>query len=279
MSPLFNYRTLNTRLDKKTKSLNIKLNFLEGEEFYTNEMISELDQLFNWLAGHLEIQSVIFSSITSHFSRGINLKSFTVPGEDDKDLIEKINSAFSKLRSFNRAMMLLPQVFIIDYSMGAQASGFEFGIGADLRLANKNCKMSLCTLDRGLLPMSGGISLLELQVGPNYAKKWNLLPQVSKKDLQLTGYISTFYEDSTELEEMITNLAKLSPTARIQAKGCMIQGQLDQIEKVFNAESNYGLPLLLMNDWKNTKDTNDFQSVTEIANSLTEYKSEIYQEL
>ena len=56
-------------------------------------------------------------------------------------------------------------------------------------------------------------------------------------------------------------------------------GQIDQIEKIFKAESNYGLPLLLMNDWKNDKKESQFQSVTELANKLTEHKTEIYQEL
>jgi enoyl-CoA hydratase/carnithine racemase len=280
MSPLFNYRTLKASLDKSTKSLRIKLKFQENEEYFSKDMISELDEVFNWLAGRLEIQTVIFSSSTNHFSRGLSLKSYILENQEELHLNELINSAFAQIRSFNRAMMLLPQVFVIDYGEGATGCGFEFGIGADLRLAHKNSKLSLCSLDRGHLPMSGGVSLLEIQIGLSYTKKWNFLPTISQSDLISTGYITSYYNEFNEIEAILTSLSVFSPTARIQMKGCLIQSQIEKIEKVYNLESNYGLPVLHMNEWKSSvSENNMFNSVTEIANILTEKKSEVYKEL
>jgi hypothetical protein len=85
-------------------------------------------------------------------------------------------------------MMLLPQLFIVDYGMGAMGCGFEFGIGADLRLAHQDSTMSLCPLEKGLLPMSGGIALLEIQVGLAFCKKWNFLPLIPKEDIMVCRY-------------------------------------------------------------------------------------------
>jgi enoyl-CoA hydratase/carnithine racemase len=283
MSPLLNYNTLDVSLEKSTKSLNVELIFVAEKEFFSKEMIFELESLFNWLTGHLEIQTVFIKSSTNHFAKGLNLKSYMQSEQRDDDINQRINSAFSKIRSFNRAMMLLPQIFILDYGKGANGCGFEFGIGADLRVANKSSTMSLCPLEKGLLPMSGGISFLALQITPSFCKKWNFLPTITNNDLINSGYISLMYENTEEVNSLIKQMYLYSPAARIQTKGCMLQGQLDHIDKVFSDESNYGLPLLVMNDWKksyaNDETKEKFQSITDLASILTEHKSEIYEEL
>ena len=81
-------------------------------------------------------------------------------------------------------MFLLPQIFIIDYGFGAKSSGFELGIGADLRFASSNAQFSLSSLNEGLIPMSGGLSFLEYQVGSSFTRKWNLLPIIPSSDLE-----------------------------------------------------------------------------------------------
>ncbi len=281
MSPLFKHNTLKTRLEKKTKSLAIELIFHEGQEFFSPEMIFELEGLFNWLTAHLEIQTVIISSNTHYFSKGIDLQKYAQI--DGSNLQKKLNSLFTRLRTLNKSMMFLPQIFIIDYAHGAKSSGFEFGIGADLRLAHTESTFSINQLDKGLIPMSGGMTLLKMQIGPSLSKKWNLLPEIPHSDLKNTGYITSFYQDEEKLNTLLSQLATYSPTARAQIKGCMLQSEIKKLDEDLDFESHYGLPLLMLEDWKKAATNNDsattpsFRPINKMANHLTKQRKEKFE--
>ena len=74
MLPLFDFITLNIHLVKTTKSLYIEMQFKEGEEFFSKEMLIELEEVLGWLTGHIEIQTVILSSSSGYFSKGLDYK-------------------------------------------------------------------------------------------------------------------------------------------------------------------------------------------------------------
>lgn len=275
MSPLFNYQHIQVNLHKETRSMGIELKLQGSLDFLNEEMIDELEELFNWLTGHLEIQSVHLFSSTGHFGRGINLKRYT----DSENSQQEVLSLLTRVRSLTRAMIFLPQVFIVDYGSGAEGASFELGIGADLRVAQEEAHFSLSMGNKGLMPMSGGLSLLTEIVGPSLCRKWNLLNNISKMDLEISGYISLFYQSQTQIDFLKKSIKSISPTARVQMKGCLLQSQLERLEKNFQLESNYGQALLMLEDWKKyqSEDNDGFQSITEVANILSENRDEIYQ--
>jgi enoyl-CoA hydratase/carnithine racemase len=136
MQTLFNYTTISTRLEKTTRTLFVTLNRPDWNNAFRLEMLFELESLFAWCTTRVEINSIFIDSSTPHFSTGLEYD--TLSGTSASQL----DKANLKLQKIIFAMMQLPQTIVMDLGDGSETLASEFALGADIRIASKNTKIS-----------------------------------------------------------------------------------------------------------------------------------------
>lgn len=248
MSSIFNYQTLNVRLDKATRTLFIKLSSDNLDNAITMETLFELESLLAWVSTKVEIHSIFIESTTDIFSIGYNQKVLK------KLTIDRLAKFTDKLQKINQALMLLPQTVILDLQMGAQNIACELAAACDIRIANRAASISFNHSKLGLVPCSGGIAQLSELVGHGNAKNWLLSgAQIDFNKMQAAGFIFESYT-MTNRDEVIQNLLNQvhsqAPVQRIQTKLGIIENVREQIESKLVLEKQIAKAAHITEDWK-----------------------------
>ncbi len=251
MQTLFNYTTLSTRLEKTTRTLFVTLNRPDWNNAFRLEMLFELEGLFAWCTTRVEINSIFIDSSTSHFSTGLeyNQLSGTTASQLDK--------ANLKLQKIIFAMMQLPQAIIMDLGDGSETLASEFSLGADIRIASKNTKISFNHCQFGLVPSAGGMSILSTLVAPSFARSWVLSGTPIKENvLTESGFLSQTYDSSNRSEivsELLNSIAKVAPVQRIQAKLGLFEKLRSQLESGIVMDRKVAKASMVSEDWRTKK--------------------------
>ena len=248
MSSIFNYQTLNVRLEKATRTLFIKLSSDNLDNAITMETLFELESLLAWVSTKVEIHSIFIESTTDIFSIGYNQKVLK------KLTIDRLAKFTDKLQKINQALMLLPQTVILDLQMGAQNIACELAAACDIRIANRAASISFNHSKLGLVPCSGGIAQLSELVGHGNAKNWLLSgAQIDFNKMQAAGFIFESYT-MTNRDEVIQNLLNQvhsqAPVQRIQTKLGIIENVREQIESKLVLEKQIAKAAHITEDWK-----------------------------
>ncbi len=258
MQTLFNYTTLSTRLEKSTRTLFVTLNRPDWKNAFRLEMLFELESLLAWCTTRVEINSIFFDSSSALFSTGLELDALSTLSSQQLD---KINT---KLQKIIFAMMQLPQTVIIDLGEGSETLGSEFALGADIRLASVNTKVSFNHGQYGLVPAAGGMSMLSTLIAPSFARTWVLSgAPVEANALMQSGFINATY-DSTNREEVLkstlAHITKVAPVQRIQAKLGLFETLRSQFESGIVMDRKISKASMVSEDWKSKRpDTREFQ--------------------
>lgn len=260
---MFNYNTLNVTLLKDTRSLQISLARPEKKNAINIEMIFELESLFAWLTGHLEVNTLVLTGEGDYFCHGFDQDELKIMSEEK---LQKYIVRFQKLVS---GLLYLPQTVICDLKDGASGMGIELAMGADIRVANSTAKLSFDTLERGWVPCSGGVGLLNIWVGQAKARNWTLSGKtVSAGELKSTGFImESFFSDENDIETILGRIAKQAPIARIQAKRSFLESILPELQRTFEYESIFSFAAMKTEDWKKSS-TEDFTQARDLAKEL-----------
>ena len=248
---LFNYTTLSTRLEKSTRTLFVSLNRPDWSNAFRLEMLFELESLLAWCTSRVEVNTIFIDSCTAEFSTGLELDSLSALTTSQ---LEKINS---KLQKIIFAMMQLPQTVVIDLGDGSQTLASEFALGADIRIASQNTKVRFNHGEFGLVPAAGGMSTLSALVSPSFARKWILTGEaINAEVLTQSGFVSETY-DSTNRDEVIarllSNIAKMAPVQRIQAKLGLFESLRMQIENGLIMDKKIAKASMVSEDWRTKK--------------------------
>lgn len=260
MQSLFSYSTLDTRLDKSTRTLYVTLNTPENLNVLNLEMLFEIESLLAWCTSHIEINSIFFNSSSKEFSTGLDKKTIS---SLQAPQLEKI---FIKLQKIIFSMMQLPQTIIMDLGEGSELLGSEFSLGADIRIASDTTKISFNHLYYGLIPGAGGLNILSEIVGITHAKNWIQGASVISKDhLSSSGYIKEFYLNSNKHEcitRLLTQINSCAPVQRIQSKLALFETMRSKIEAGILTDRKITKAALISEDWKKIKicetEDNDF---------------------
>jgi enoyl-CoA hydratase/carnithine racemase len=251
MTTLFNYTTLSTRLEKTTRTLFVTLNRPDWNNAFRLEMLFELESLFAWCTTRVEINSIFIDSSTSHFSTGLEYD--TLSGTSASQL----DKANLKLQKIIFAMMQLPQTIVMDLGDGSETLASEFALGADIRIASKNTKISFNHCHFGLVPAAGGMSMLSALVSPAFARSWVLSGAPIKENvLTESGFLTSTYEADSRNEtitELLSNISKVAPVQRIQAKLGLFETLRPQLETGIVMDRKVAKASMVSEDWRTKK--------------------------
>ena len=251
MQALFNYTTLSTRLEKTTRTLFVTLNRPDWKNAFRLEMLFELESLLAWCTTKVEINTILIDSSTSTFSTGLELDSLSAMTGPQLD---KINT---KLQKIIFSMMQLPQTVIVDLGDGSETLGSEFALGADIRIASKQTRVSFNHCRYGLVPAAGGMSMLTTLVAPAFARSWVLSGDVVESEaLYQSGFIRETYDETNRhevVQKILTQIAKIAPIQRIQAKLGLFEGLRSQFETGIIMDRKVAKASMVSEDWRNKK--------------------------
>jgi enoyl-CoA hydratase/carnithine racemase len=253
---LFNYTTLSTRLEKSTRTLFVTLNRPDWNNAFRLEMLFELESLLAWCTTRIEINSIYIDSSSAEFSTGLDLDSLSGLTANHLD---KLNT---KLQKIIFAMMQLPQTIVVDLGHGSQTLASEFAMGADIRLAHKDTKVSFNHCHYGLVPAAGGMSMLSTLVPPSFSRAWVLSgTPVKESSLKQSGFITETYSDNKDevVSELLGRIAGLAPVQRIQAKLGLFETLRAQFEAGIVTDRKIAKASMVSEDWRTKKpESKDF---------------------
>lgn len=251
MQTLFNYTTISTRLEKTTRTLFVTLNRPDWNNAFRLEMLFELESLFAWCTTRVEINSIFIDSSTSHFSTGLEYDALSGTTASHLD---KVNV---KLQKIIFAMMQLPQTIIMDLGEGSETLASEFALGADIRIASKNTKISFNHCFYGLVPAAGGMSMLSTLTSPSFARTWVLSgATINESALTQSGFLAATYDSENRsdiIRELLTNISKVAPVQRIQAKLGLFETLRPQFETGIVMDRKIAKASMVSEDWRTKK--------------------------
>ena len=251
MQTLFNYTTISTRLEKTTRTLFVTLNRPDWNNAFRLEMLFELESLFAWCISKVEINSIFIDSSSPFFSTGLEYD--TLSGTSAQQL-DKSNT---KLQKIICAMMQLPQTIVVDRGDGSETLASEFALGADSRIASQSAKIKFNHCHYGLVPSAGGMSMLSNLVSPSFARNWVLSGRaIDKKVLTESGLIAETYDRDSRSElvrDLLTELSKVAPVQRIQAKLGLFETLRSQFESGIVMDRKISKASMVSEDWRTRK--------------------------
>jgi enoyl-CoA hydratase len=251
MQTLFNYTTISTRLEKTTRTLFVTLNRPDWNNAFRLEMLFELESLFAWCTTRVEVNSIFIDSSSSHFSTGLEYETLS---STNASQLDKVNM---KLQKIIFAMMQLPQTVVMDLGDGSETLASEFSLGADIRIASKNTKISFNHCQYGLVPGAGGMSMLSTLVSPAFARSWVLSgAAINEKVLVESGFLTATYDAQTRSDiigELLNNLSKVAPVQRIQAKLGLFETLRPQFEVGIVMDRKISKASMVSEDWRSKR--------------------------
>lgn len=254
MQTLFNYTTISTRLEKTTRTLFVTLNRPDWNNAFRLEMLFELESLLAWCTTRVEINSIFIDSSTAFFSQGLEFETLS---KTSASQLDKINI---KLQKIIFAMMQLPQTVVIDLGDGSETLASEFALGADIRIASRKAKISFNHCHYGLVPAAGGMSMLSTLISPSFARNWVLSGSpIKARALTESGFLSETYEADTRSEvirSVLTDISKVAPVQRIQAKLGLFESLRSQFETGIVMDRKVAKASMVSEDWKSRKPEN-----------------------
>ena len=219
-------------------------------------MLFELESLLAWCTTRVEINTIFIDSSSQQFSTGLELNSLSSLSASQLD---KINT---KLQKIIFAMMQLPQTIVMDLGQGCETIASEFALGADLRIAHKDARISFNHCHYGLVPAAGGMSMLSTLVAPAFSRAWILSgATINETALTQSGFLSdTYSENKNEvIAETLGRIAKLAPVQRIQAKLGLFETLRAQFETGIVMDRKIAKASMVSEDWRTKKpETKEF---------------------
>lgn len=274
---LFHYTTLNVSLQKSSHTLIIEFNNQEKDRF-SFEQLFELESILAWASNKIEITTILFTSNTDTFSKGLELKT----AENNPEKLERL---VSRIRKIGEAILALPQTTIADLKLNASSIGIEFALFCDLRIAHKSSQIQFTHLKEGLTPSCGGIYQLSSLVGYSVAKSWIMTSKIiNAQEMYQYGFVTDIYDSSNyheSLNKLLLMIDSQSSISRIQAKMAFYQMSQDQVEKGKKIETQIHKANMVSNDWSESIQAQEENRSPEFmkAKSLTYTISKVKNDL
>ncbi|MFZ4713554.1 MAG: enoyl-CoA hydratase/isomerase family protein [Bacteriovoracaceae bacterium] len=279
---LFNYSTINVKLEKATHTLYVSFNRPDDSQKINFEMLFELESVLAWAANKVEISTIFFTSTSDTFCQGLDETNL---GEEPS----KMEKVLTRVRKILEAIPHLPQVTICDLKKGASGVGAEFSLFCDLRIAHVDTLVSFNHHNIGVTPSCGGLSLLADLVGHSVSRHWIYTGRkVNANKLEQSGFISDLYSEEnaeTFLTSLLTDIDQGSGVARIQSKMAMAQLLTPGVETGLKVESKIAKANLYTYDWKEAikakKESREpnFMAAKSFTYVLDRAKNEMIEEL
>lgn len=262
MQVFHEFQALETYLISKTKTLEIYLNNKIKKNYLNLQTLEELEKVFTWSANHIEIQSILIKGKDQIFSMGVELEEFR-----SLDIQIAINY-LSRFQKIVYSMLHLPQTIIIDAGTHCHNIASELLLGADIVVANSDAKISFNHLEIGLIPQSGGISLLQKTINQSMARNWLLSGNhISKETLLASGLVHEIYQNEYNPTNLLKKINSQAQLSRIQTKAALLESKRSAFEKALEIETRYSHASNKAEDWKRIEFINPKDFLNDLKNS------------
>ena len=159
--------TFNTLLYEKTEAIGvITFNRPESLNAINSELMSELEQVLDEIAGDNEVRAVIVRGSEKVFMAGADVKELVAIATPSgaRDFGEKARKLCKRLEDLKQPVIAL---------VGGPAfgGGCEIALACDIRIAAENASFALPEIKLGVLPGAGGTQRLPRLVGVGRAKE------------------------------------------------------------------------------------------------------------
>lgn len=239
-SQIFNYSTLNVQIIPETKSLEVTMKI---EQTNKSEWFFEMESLFAWLNTHLEVKSVSFS----FDQETANFQYSQFSGQTSASVVKY----FKRMRSLVHHLINLPQTTLIDAQNGATGPWAEFMMAFDLRLCHAGALFQWDHLAWGMLPVIGGVDLVEAEGLGAGLEKWLITAQKMNADqAQSSGLVSFINYEKNRPQILQGKLKALSTVSRMQLKKRFNLNKIQRLKDSHQSDFSEFRGCLDSGDWK-----------------------------
>jgi len=252
---LFSFNNLEVKISSETKTLFV---FIQPERLNL-ETLFELEGLTQWLQSHIEVQSVVISNEHALFPLS--------PSDETlgRWSVDQLKHFQQKLSRVVWAFHKVPQTVIADCKMGTDSFGIELALCADIVLLDYEGEMHFDYLEKGIVPMSGGVSLLAEAVGAHRARRWLLsTSSVSSEELEACGWIQAI-NDREQIVDILKKINQQSSIARIQLKRQWQEWFSPIHNKIEEVESPFALAAHQSEDYQRPFRQESFANARDVA--------------
>lgn len=239
-SQIFNYSTLNVQIIPETKSLEVTMKI---EQTNKSEWFFEMESLFAWLNTHLEVKSVSFS----FDQETANFQYSQFSGQTSASVVKY----FKRMRSLVHHLINLPQTTLIDAQNGTTGPWAEFMMAFDLRLCHAGALFQWDHLAWGMLPVIGGVDLVEAEGLGAGLEKWLITAQKMNADqAQSSGLVSFINYEKNRPQILQGKLKALSTVSRMQLKKRFNLNKIQRLKDSHQSDFSEFRGCLDSGDWK-----------------------------
>ncbi|WP_299790485.1 crotonase/enoyl-CoA hydratase family protein [uncultured Shewanella sp.] len=211
-------------------------------------MFKELDNVIRELRKDLRVKVVILSGAAGNFSSGLDVKSVVEsPIQPIKLLFKWLpgNANLAQRVSFGWRNLPIPVIAVLEGC--CFGGGMQIALGADIRIAGEDARISIMEAKWGLVPdMAGLVSLREL-VGKDQAMLLTMTAKILSAQESLDRGLVTEVSDSPMQRalSLASELANTSPDANAAIKMSINRSWGASIRSLLSRESLSQIRLLL----------------------------------
>ncbi|MEM9290015.1 MAG: crotonase/enoyl-CoA hydratase family protein [Pseudomonadota bacterium] len=172
-----------------------------------------------------DARAVVLSGEGKSFCAGLDVMSFAklAASDPDKLLMPRSHDNANLFQAFAMVWRRLPMPVIVAIHGACYGAGFQLALGADIRIAAADAKLSVMEMKWGLIPDMGGMVLLPSLVRSDVMRKLTYTAgPVSGEEAAGLGLVTELADDPLlRAQELAGEIAGKSPTAIRAAKRLM----------------------------------------------------------
>ncbi len=204
------------------------------------EMIDDIIAAAHALRG-AEINCVLLSGEGRAFCAGIDLMAMSgLVGQDiDELIVKRTHGDANRFQEFSLAWRALEVPVIAALHGVCFGAGMQLALGADIRIAAPDTKLSVMEMKWGLVPDMGGMVLLPDLVRSDVLRRIIYTAEVLEApDAMNAGLITEMADDPmVRAQELAKTIAEQSPSAMRAAKRLIATAETAERAEVLMAEA------------------------------------------
>lgn len=194
----------------------VKLNRAEKYNSLSNDMIRAIDAAGRSLIDNRSVRAVVLSGNGKGFCAGIDVSSFSAPdGSESLDLFSENAPIPNIAQNVAWVWKQVPVPVICAIHGVAFGGGLQIALGADIRIASPDARLSVMEIKWGLIPDMAGSQTLRDLVRLDIAKELTFTGRiVEATEAQQIGLVTKIAEQPYEAAmAMAAEIAGKSPDA------------------------------------------------------------------
>lgn len=233
-----NYRYIEVHINGPIVRVN--LNRPERHNALILELISELDQVLDEIAGRKELNFLVLSGNGRSFCAGADINWFY---SSEELTVEQSSEQYKHLADLLLKLFRLPQITIAAIRGNVFGGGIGLTAACDFVLAETNTRFMFSEVKLGLLPATI-LPFVSKRLSVQNLRKWiltgNLFIAAEARDAGLVDILCGSNQLESKITEFISSFNDASPTAFKKAKQLINQVTSGEID-ITNAHVTSGI--------------------------------------